>query len=661
MNSKNIFWSTTIKLGGHDLPIAVLSIVVWAGLLGVADWRVMLVLTTVRALAWVLYARRLLAPAATWRRLADGADAASLRAADLSLHRFSRRFTSLYVGGWLSLLLSSMLLSYLGVPKQASAGTAEWLIGGVLIATIAVAEVVTTRPLISNALMDIQHEVASALSAQGLRTEAPPSSIASSVTVVVVGLTVILATLFASLGGMIRTIGIRTHTLETQRRLAELGALHLQHGAAERLDPSVRVVDSSGLPAVLAHDASASGETLTVVDARNDRVLAAAPVGDERWVLAEASPDEQLDWLLLFLIGFGSAIMGLGALVGRDIAGYVSGPLAQLDETTRHVAETGEVRGLERVVTHRNDEVGQLAANFNRMIDVLELLASAAAAVAAGDLRVQLDHPGDLYDAFRGMLERLRGVIADIRHVSHELAATAAEVHAASVEQEVSAEHQSAKMREVIDTVASLARSAIEITKSAAAVLENAEQTATTTDEMAVQITELSAQTGSIGGLLEVIREIAERSDILALNGSLEATRAGEAGRGFALVAAEMRRLAERVDETVADVRTRVGDIERSGASTVAATVESRELAQDTAVAARVISAVTRRQGDDTQSASEAIEEVAQSMLAAAAATSQTRAAAEGLRLQADELERLIGQFQTASSPARASDPSTTA
>jgi methyl-accepting chemotaxis protein len=148
--------------------------------------------------------------------------------------------------------------------------------------------------------------------------------------------------------------------------------------------------------------------------------------------------------------------------------------------------------------------------------------------------------------------------------------------------------------------------------------------------------------------LLEVIHEISERSDLLALNGSLEATRVGEAGRGFALVAAEMRRLAERVSGAVVDVRERVSAISSAGSSTMMASDQSRALAERTAAAARAITAVTLTQHQDTERVSSATHEVAGSVAASATASVQTRKAAEALRHQADELELLTRRFRVA-------------
>src|SRR5690606_24265254 len=105
-------------------------------------------------------------------------------------------------------------------------------------------------------------------------------------------------------------------------------------------------------------------------------------------------------------------------------------------------------------------------------------------------------------------------------------------------------------------TMHSLAQSSGHVAESVGGVLKDAERARENSDLTAERIAELNGHSLRISELLDVIREVAERTDLLALNGSLEATRAGEAGRGFSLVAGEMRRLAERVKSTVDDLRT---------------------------------------------------------------------------------------------------------
>ena len=111
-------------------------------------------------------------------------------------------------------------------------------------------------------------------------------------------------------------------------------------------------------------------------------------------------------------------------------------------------------------------------------------------------------------------------------------------------------------------------------------------------------------------------------------------------------IAAEMRRLAERVTEAVGDVRVRVGEIKTAGASAVRAADQNRALAEQTAAAARHISQVTHTQSEASDQAAQTVRDVAGVVIASAGATAQTREAAEGLRVQAERLERTTRQFK---------------
>jgi methyl-accepting chemotaxis protein len=187
-------------------------------------------------------------------------------------------------------------------------------------------------------------------------------------------------------------------------------------------------------------------------------------------------------------------------------------------------------------------------------------------------------------------------------------------------------------------------------------VLAQADRSRETTTHTAERITELSAHAGRIGRILELIREIAGRSQVLALNAALEGIRAGHAGRGFTLVATEMRKLTEQITASVQDIDEIVNDVRASVFATVNATLESNKLAEGTAESAHQINLVTQQQRSSTEQAERSMRDVASMIARSLAATQQVRALAENLKAQAAELTGRVARFRlpdpTGSSPA---------
>jgi methyl-accepting chemotaxis protein len=347
----------------------------------------------------------------------------------------------------------------------------------------------------------------------------------------------------------------------------------------------------------------------------------------------------------------GAAVLAIVIAVWAPLCALLLGramtrPMERLIGTMEKIVEEGKQTEMAALPVVRNDEVGRLSARFNDLLDMMRDLSRAADSIASGELRVEIARKGELPDAFRRMLDSLRSMVREIRGTSVDLASAATEILAASQEQESAAASQSSAMEEINRTMESLAASAAHVSDSVQGVVANAEQTLSTTDKMVARITELSGHANRIGEILDVIREIADRSDLLALNGSLEASRAGESGHGFALVATEMRRLAERVTASVADVKKLVSDIRDSGSSTVAATEESRRLADGTTEAARQITFVTQQQRSGTEQVSESIRNITDVVTQAVSATAQTRTSAQGLKTQADRLATLVKRFE---------------
>jgi methyl-accepting chemotaxis protein len=633
-----------------DLTVTLAHTGLWVTL-NLVTPTIAVVTSLLRMTAWLAYVHYSIGPVRDWMRRDDpDADGRRLLAAHEVLEGFGRRVGLAHLCFWVIGDALWLLLAFVGFPVELPVGRAE-LLAATMLASSLLLTPLLIEPVIVHTLSPLHTQIRGALVEQRRQSDVAAPTITRVMTRLVIA--AFLATLVgmsgAALGHGVERI--RQATIAEQQRLVEVSAIRADAGLGAPLD-GVELVERDALPTQLSSELERRGEpaVLSTHDARRERVFAAAPLADGRWAVSSAQPDEALGQSVATILAMVVLVAPIFALAAWAYARSIAQPIQRFAEAMERFASHGELRALARTVPLRGNEIGRLSASFNRMLDILEELAQAAETVAEGDLSVELEREGELHDAFRGMLARLNQIVGRMRETSLEVASAAAEIQALTQQQHAAAEQQSSGVRQVSATVASLADAAQRIATTAQGVLDNAEQTVTTTDAMTEKIAALRGHAASVTALLEVIREVADRSDLLALNGSLEATRAGEAGRGFALVAAEMRRLAERVTRTVADVRAQVTDIEASGTNTVVATEQSRKLAQLTAAAARQIWTVTGQQSTDTTEAALGVQALAEVVVASTIAVAQTHAAAEGLRVHAAELERLLANFRTADS-----------
>lgn len=322
------------------------------------------------------------------------------------------------------------------------------------------------------------------------------------------------------------------------------------------------------------------------------------------------------------------SILAFVAVAAVAQARSILAPLERARVALARLTDVGDIEALAPLPVARQDELGDLTRNLNRLLDGLTRLTAAARALE------DFHGPGQLADAMRHMVERTRTIDAQNQAATAKLHATAAALRATAQTQELVHEQQLESVNSIGVTMTSLERSAAQIAAAVVEVSDNAESTLAATDELAQSIAALDGHTQGIRALLEIIRDVASRSDLLALNGALEAMRVGEAGRGFALVADEMRRLAERVTGTVGDVRRLVGDIAEGSESSVDLTELGRQLAEGTTNAAREIASATYRQTSETEQVARAVRELA-------AFVAQTKDATEQTRRLAGEVEAL--------------------
>ena len=206
------------------------------------------------------------------------------------------------------------------------------------------------------------------------------------------------------------------------------------------------------------------------------------------------------------------------------------------------------------------------------------------------------DELGQLGITLNAMVEGLRQLARQSRDATENLNAAAAEIRASTQEQAASVEEQLAAVQETAATVDEMTHAGAQIGKRAQEVIANAQATVQTSsaglravdetvramdsireqaEAVAGNIIALSEKTQAVGEIITTVNDISERSHLLALNAAIEAAAAGEQGRSFAVVAAEMKTLADQAKEATSQVRSILGDIQRGINASVMLTEEA--------------------------------------------------------------------------------------
>ena len=292
------------------------------------------------------------------------------------------------------------------------------------------------------------------------------------------------------------------------------------------------------------------------------------------------------------------------------------------------------------------DELGQMARAFRLMSERLRNLQLSATRVASGDLTKDVEGDGELFMAVRTMIHSLRELASRIGGGSDSIAASAAGMFSAVREQESAAAEQTATLEEIRRTLETLTQSSATVASDANLVRELAQKSLDSSQRIAEQTRLVSNYSNRIGDILTLIQEIADKSDLLALNAALEGTKAGEVGRGFSLIAAEMRRLAEHVMDSVRDIRKLVADMRAASHASVLATEDGNKMARETAASATKISSAASAQQEGTIQVKASADEVVNVVNETLSGNTQITASAEALLQLSHELKEATRAFQ---------------
>lgn len=282
---------------------------------------------------------------------------------------------------------------------------------------------------------------------------------------------------------------------------------------------------------------------------------------------------------------------------------------------------------------------------LHRRLQDIDGVVAQAQRIATGDLGGDVVGDNDVSLVIRGMLDGLRRIVGQVQEGVHILGSAAGELAAMATQQQRGASEQSSAVLETQRAMDSVAESARKIADASRDVLRNAESTLDTHDTVSHRIAALIDHTQRINELLELIKNVSNKSEVLALNAALEGIKAGESGRGFSLVAAQMQRLAESTRETVKDVKSLMTDIDAATSATVLSMEQASKLASDTATAARAISLITQQQKTGVEQIVAAMKEIGSVTEEVSNSTQESMAAADELKQLSERLGETVHRF----------------
>ncbi|MDH4871843.1 methyl-accepting chemotaxis protein, partial [Pseudomonas sp. BN515] len=266
-------------------------------------------------------------------------------------------------------------------------------------------------------------------------------------------------------------------------------------------------------------------------------------------------------WLEL-LFGVAAAVAGL-LLVWLTARG-VTRPIQGVASMLKDIA-SGEGDLTRRLDYARQDELGELAGWFNRFLDKLQpIIADVKRSVQ--DARGTADQSAAVASQTSAGMQQQYREVDQVATASHEMSATAQDVARSAAQAAEAARGADHATQEGLGVIGKTTSAIEQLASEMSAAMEEVQALANSSEQ--------------IGSVLEVIRAIAEQTNLLALNAAIEAARAGEAGRGFAVVADEVRNLAKRTQDSVEEIRQVIEGLQHGTREVVGSMHSSHRQAQ---------------------------------------------------------------------------------
>ncbi|MYM26208.1 HAMP domain-containing protein [Duganella sp. FT135W] len=349
--------------------------------------------------------------------------------------------------------------------------------------------------------------------------------------------------------------------------------------------------------------------TRTVLEAR--RMLKEI-TDEEEQLLAERSKTTNglADSMTLLLVVGGGICTVLAIAIGLLLSQALAAPLVRLNAVVERIARGDQSA---RVEVSSNDELGQVSTAFNQMAQSIqdslekELAASnqlrakvdsllgVVSKAAAGDLTGKIhvrgdDAIGQLAEGLERMFDNLRALLNNVQKAGIQVTTSATEIAASAKQQEATGVEQAQTSVEILSTTKEISANISHLVKTMEEATSVADYTThatseaqgnlkrmdgtmqnmvTATDSINAKLAALSEKASNINSVLITITKVADQTNILSLNAAIEAEKAGEAGRGFSVVATEIRRLADQTSVSTWDIEQMLKEMQSAVSASV--------------------------------------------------------------------------------------------
>jgi methyl-accepting chemotaxis protein len=314
-------------------------------------------------------------------------------------------------------------------------------------------------------------------------------------------------------------------------------------------------------------------------------------------------------------IGFATILLLIGTAIFS--ARTIAKPIREIGAVLFELARGN--KAVEIPYADRGDEVGDNARAAQTFKDNLLRMEQMEAEQKETERRAAAQRKGELEQLANSFEQNVGAIITTVSAAASELQDAAQALSSASSQTSeqstivaAASEQAASNVRTVATAAEQLSGSVREISRQVSASANIAHKAVTEAEQTNAQVSGLSAGAQKIGAIVDLINDIASKTNLLALNATIEAARAGEAGRGFAVVAAEVKALAEQTGKATAEITGHISGVQSSTDAAAAAILGIGKTIEEMNHIAATIAAAVEEQGSATEEIARNVDQAAQ-------------------------------------------------